>query len=203
MDANRKMKTGEMNVIHHGDALQMSIHHRNGLTNSERIILDLCGGTGAWSKPYKGAGYDVRLITLPYYDVRTYIPPENVYGILAAPPCTHLAVSGARWWKDKGEQALLEALAIMDACLRIVLISKPQFWALENPVGRLKHYLGKPRFVFNPFEFGDPWTKKTCLWGEFNIPIKNPVEPVGQWIGRADKKGIVDHLEFLPPGLDT
>jgi len=56
-----------------------------------KIILDLCGGTGAWSKSYKDAGYDVRLITLPAYDVRTYIPPDNVYGILAAPPCTHLA----------------------------------------------------------------------------------------------------------------
>lgn len=38
-----------------------------------RIILDLCGGTGSWSKPYQEAGYDVRIITLPDYDVRTYI----------------------------------------------------------------------------------------------------------------------------------
>lgn len=56
--------------------------------NSNKIILDLCGGTGSWSRPYKAAGYDVRVITLPEYDVRTYVPPDNVYGILAAPPCT-------------------------------------------------------------------------------------------------------------------
>jgi hypothetical protein len=56
-----------------------------------KIILDLCGGTGAWSKPYKDAGYDVRNITLPEYDVRTYIPPDNVYGILVAPPCTEFS----------------------------------------------------------------------------------------------------------------
>jgi ubiquinone/menaquinone biosynthesis C-methylase UbiE len=43
-----------------------------------KIILDLCGGTGAWSLPYKEAGYDVRNITLPDYDVMTYIPPDNV-----------------------------------------------------------------------------------------------------------------------------
>ncbi len=86
----------------------------NTITNGDKIILDLCGGTGAWSKPYKDAGYDVRLITLPEYDVRTYIPPDNVYGILAAPPCTHLAVSGARWWKRKGIEALWEGLAIVD-----------------------------------------------------------------------------------------
>ena len=55
------------------------------MDNSKKIILDLCGGTGAWSKPYRDAGYDVRVITLPDHDVLTYIPPENVYGILAAP----------------------------------------------------------------------------------------------------------------------
>jgi len=143
-----------------------------------KIILDLCGGTGAWSKPYKDAGYDVRLITLPAYDVRTYILPDNVYGILAAPPCTHLAGSGARWWKEKGKEALLEGLSIVDACLRIILITKPVFWALENPVGRLVNYIGKPIMYFNPCDYGDPWTKKTCLWGNFNIPVRNPVKPI-------------------------
>ena len=56
------------------------------MKESEKIILDLCGGTGSWSRFYKEAGYDVRVITLPKYDVLTYQPPENVYGILAAPP---------------------------------------------------------------------------------------------------------------------
>ena len=36
---------------------------------NNKIILDLCGGTGAWSKPYRDAGYDVRVITLPHYDI--------------------------------------------------------------------------------------------------------------------------------------
>jgi len=122
-----------------------------------KLILDLCGGTGNWSKPYKEAGYDVRLITLPDYDVRTYIPPDNVYGILAAPPCTEFAVSD------------------------IILNCNPHFWALENPVGRLKRLrykiLGEPRLVFHPYEYGDAYTKKTLLWGKFNIPIKNEVKP--------------------------
>ena len=55
------------------------------MDNSNKIILDLCGGTGSWSRPWKLAGYDVRNITLPDYDVLTYEPPDNVYGILAAP----------------------------------------------------------------------------------------------------------------------
>ena len=42
----------------------------------KKIVLDLCGGTGSWSKPYKEAGYDIRLITLPKQDVRDYIPPD-------------------------------------------------------------------------------------------------------------------------------
>lgn len=46
----------------------------------EKIILDLCGGTGSWSRPWQLNGYDVRIITLPEYDVRTYKPPENVWG---------------------------------------------------------------------------------------------------------------------------
>lgn len=61
--------------------------------NKDKIILDLCGGTGAWSKPYKDAGYDVRVITLPQNDVATYHPPKNVYGILAAPPCTMFSMA--------------------------------------------------------------------------------------------------------------
>ena len=141
------------------------------------VVLDLCGGTGAWSKPYKDAGYDVRLITLPEYDVRSYMPPENVYGVLAAPPCTHLARSGARWWKAKGEEKLLEAMAVVDACLRIACMSDAVWWALENPIGRISRYLGEPQLKFDPYEYGDPWTKRTWVWGRFDIPVKHPVEP--------------------------
>ncbi len=163
-----------------------------------KIILDLCGGTGAWSKPYAAAGYDVKIITLPE-DIRLYRArslPSYVHGVLAAPPCTHLARSGARWWEKKGEKALLEALSVVDACFRIIHLTHPDFWVIENPVGRLMHYIGRPRLIFNPCDYGDPYTKKTCLWGNFNIPNKNPVEPIkvcsqGSWVqqlgGKSDK----------------
>lgn len=61
-------------------------------TGKPKIILDLCGGSGSWSRAYAAAGYDVRNITLPEYNVLDYEPPENVYGILAAPPCTEFSV---------------------------------------------------------------------------------------------------------------
>lgn len=148
----------------------------------DRIILDLCGGTGAWSRPYYEAGYDVRIITLPNQDVRVDVttdqwPDKPVHGILAAPPCTHLCSAGARWWTEKGREALLEALSIVDACLRIVTVCKPNWWCLENPVGRLSRYLGPPKETFNPCDYGDPWTKKTCLWGDFIMPEREPIEP--------------------------
>lgn len=158
------------------------------MVNSRKIILDLCGGTGAWSKPYKGAGYDVKLITLPGHDVRTYTPPENVYGILAAPPCTHFTVSGAQYWKAKdADGRTFDDCAIAAACLMIIARSQPKFWAIENPVGRMRKLLGQPDFKFDPFDFGDPYTKRTYLWGSFNKPAKSPVEPIrsssqGSWL---------------------
>ncbi len=75
------------------------------MDNSGKIILDLCGGTGAWSKPYKDAGYDVRLITLPEYDVLNYEPPDKVHGVLAAPPCTHFSIACNRLWGKKIKMA--------------------------------------------------------------------------------------------------
>lgn len=138
------------------------------LFNEAKIILDLCGGTGAWSKPYKEAGYDVRLITLPEQDVIDYIPPDDVYGILAAPPCTEFSL--ARNGYPEKSRDFITGLAPVDACIRIVWTCSPIFWALENPIGLLKRWLRKPSYVFQPWWFGDAYTKKTALWGNFNKP---------------------------------
>ena len=69
-----------------------------------KIILDLCGGTGSWSEPYRAAGYDVRVVTLPKDDVRLFIPPDNVYGILAATPCDEFSI--AKHFHGKGKYKL-------------------------------------------------------------------------------------------------
>ena len=131
-----------------------------------KIILDLCGGTGSWSKPYKEAGYDVRVVTLPENDVRTYIPPENVYGILAAPPCIEFSIA-----KDhKLKRDYVSGMEIVNACLHIIKKADPHFWALENPTGMLTKFLGKQQYSFQPWWFGDGWTKHTMLWGKFNKP---------------------------------
>lgn len=140
-------------------------------------IISLCDFTGAWSSPYLEAGYEVIQVDIKHgYDARLFKRlPYPVRGVLAAPPCTHLASSGAAWWEKKGEAALLEAMAVVDACLRIIVAHDPLWWVLENPVGRLRHYLGEPEMMFDPRDYGDDYTKKTCLWGRFKKPLKRPV----------------------------
>lgn len=150
--------------------------------NGNKTILDLCGATGAWSKPYKDAGYDVRVITLPDFDVRTYKPPKNIYGILAAPPCTEFsfAKSNSKYPRDMkaGMETVIACLKIIWKCqyelpTPLAKRTKLKFWSLENPFGLLRQFLGHPVMTFQPYDFGDPYQKKTCLWGYFNKPIKN------------------------------
>lgn len=140
----------------------------------ERLILDLCAGSGSWSKPYEQAGY--RVIGVDPLggrgDVRTFQPPpERVWGVLAAPPCTQfsLARNGAHDPRD-----FVQGMACVNACMRIVLQVRPRWWALENPTGLLSRFLGHPRDVFEPFEYGDPWSKRTALWGDFATPERGP-----------------------------
>lgn len=137
-----------------------------------RTILSLCDFTGNWSRPYEDAGYEVLRFDLARgQDVRLLTRiSQPIHGILAAPPCRHFSRAGARLWEEKGEAALLEGLSVVDACLRAVAIYRPVWWALENPIGRLKDYLGRPAFRFDPCDFGDPWTKRTWLWGHFTPP---------------------------------
>lgn len=139
----------------------------------EKRILDICSGSGAWSRPYADAGYDVVTIDLPN-DCRLikYDPP--FYGILAAPPCNMFALSGNRW--KRTQEQYQEALSVVDACLRAVVIYHPKFWALENPTGTLRNWLGPPQFTFQPCDYGHNYTKRTNLWGHFTPPWKHKVE---------------------------
>lgn len=140
------------------------------------MVLDLCAGSGAWSIPYEAAGYDVRPVTLPE-DVRTYRPPDGVWGVLAAPPCDQFSIARNG---HSSPRDFVRGMETVNACLRIVQQTRPRWWALENPVGLLSRWLGTPRDVFDPCDFGDPWTKRTALWGDFATPARGPyVEPLG------------------------
>jgi hypothetical protein len=149
--------------------------------NSDKIILHLCASDfGSDSKPYRDAGYDVRLITKDV-DVRTYHPPANVYGIIANPPCTMF--SQLPRTATMRPRDLREGMELVEACLRVIwecMYDAPQnsmtcplkFWALENPAtGRLRWFLGKPALVYQPWQYGDNMSKETALWGNFNPPL--------------------------------
>jgi hypothetical protein len=156
-----------------------------------KTILSLCDYSGVWSDPYRRAGYDVLQIDIKHgQDCRLLrVQEADIYGILAAPVCTAFSAAGARHWKEKeaaGDEQLLEGLSIVDAVLRLVAVHQPTFWVMENPVGRLKDFIGNHAMTFQPSDFGgylsdpteDAYTKRTCLWGDFNHPTPKPVEPI-------------------------
>jgi site-specific DNA-cytosine methylase len=92
--------------------------------------------------------------------------------MIAHPPCTHLAVSGARWFKEKQtEQA--EALefvrCLMDAPIERICV--------ENPVSIISTRIRKPDQIIQPWMFGHPETKATCLWLK-NLPLLKPTKVV-------------------------
>ena len=92
--------------------------------------------------------------------------------MIAHPPCTHLAVSGARWFKDKQvEQA--QALDFV----RQLLDAPVQRIALENPVSIISSRIRKPDQVIQPWQYGHGETKATCLWLK-NLPKLQPTNIV-------------------------
>ena len=87
--------------------------------------------------------------------------------MIANPVCTEFSI--ATGFHKKGDHE--KGLFLVRECQRIIEEAKPKFWVIENPAsGRLKDYLGKPRFIYEPWQYGSPWTKRTALWGVFNIP---------------------------------
>lgn len=172
----------------------------------DRIILDLCGGTGAWSKPYKDAGYDVRLLTLPEYDVcevATEVLP-SAYGILAAPPCTEFSKA-----KGSHPRDFDGAMNMVRACMEIIwtarLRGQLKWWCLENPVGFLRQFLGKPPLTVKYWWFGADVVKPTDLWGYYDFPKRIYREPPhllkevrGQsnWDGKASERRAITPAGF-------
>jgi hypothetical protein len=92
--------------------------------------------------------------------------------LIAHPPCTHLAVSGACWFPKKQKEqaeAIAFVRAIMDAPIKHI--------AIENPVGVLSTVIRKPDQIIHPYYFGDSFSKKTCLWLK-NLPLLKPTKMV-------------------------
>lgn len=179
-------------------------------------ILDLCSGSGSWSEPYRKAGYNVIEVTLPDTDVRLWpsgpslgarLPNEfddirqyvgKVQGILAGPPCTYFSHSGNHIRRTDDD--IRNGLAVADACIRLAYVLKPQWWVLENPIGKIVKWLGDPVHTFHPCDYGDPYTKLTYLWGRFFLPRMRYVTPTQ---GSLMNHAVRDPAEraITPPGF--
>ena len=126
-------------------------------------------------------------------DMLHWLPPKGEIVFAAFfPPCTDVAVSGARWFRDKGLGKLINALTLFKLSVDLAeLIGAP--YIIENPVCTVSSYWRKPDYSFDPCDYGDPYTKKTCLWAGngFTMPTKKRVEPT---------EGSKMHL--IPPGKD-
>lgn len=160
-------------------------------------VISLFDRSGVMVEPWVAAGYKAICVDFQRdgvteengihfhgTDMTEWTPPryvveEGVAFMAAFPPCDHLSVSGARWFKGKGLGALAKS---------VHLFERAAFWAewfgapylIENPVSTISTYWRKPDFTFHPWQFcglepADEYTKKTCLWtgGGFVMPAPN------------------------------
>ena len=166
-------------------------------------LLSMFDYSGQWALPFHNAGWNVIQLDIKHgNDIKKFKSAEDVFdwgiddvnGIIAAPPCTDFASSGAQYWKAKDADGRTEAsLALIDKTLEIISwFPELDFWVIENPVGRLsklRPQLGEP-WYFQPCWFGDAYTKKTGLWGKFNKALpRNDVAPdPNSWIMKLGGK---------------
>lgn len=153
----------------------------------KKIILHLCADIGSDSRYYQlHEDYEVVLIGKDI-GVENYTPPKNVYGVIANPVCTEFSTASGFDKVCDFEKGMF----LVNHCLRIIKECNPKFWVLENPAnGKLKEKIGKPICVYQPWEYGSPWTKKTALWGNFNVPRKK----YNKW----DEVEKIDNLYIRP-----
>ena len=131
-------------------------------------ILIACEESGVLRRAFREKGHDAwSCDLLPSRDSSLYHYQEDVRHVLsfggwemviAFPPCTHLCVSGARWFKEKQEQQ-------SEAIKFFMTFTKFQCpWAIENPIGIMSTKYRKPDQIIQPWQFGHGETKATCLW---------------------------------------
>ncbi len=158
-------------------------------------VLIACEYSGTVRDAFLAAGHDAMSCDLlptdadgPHHqgDVRDVLN-DGWDLMIAHPPCTHLAVSGARWFKDKqAEQA--EALAFV----RLLMDAPVPMIAIENPVSVISSRIRKPDQTIQPWQFGHGETKATCLWLK-GLPKLMPTNIVD---------GRVNRIHRMPPSPD-
>lgn len=185
-----------------------------------RTVISLCDLTGNMVQPWIDAGYHAILVD-PQHGEHNYtrqvtklagtidevmgylgqrIREDEIAAVFGFPPCTDMAVSGARWFRAKYEaDKLFQAKAVMVAeqCRTIGRLSGAP-WFVENPVSVLASAFGKPQHTFHPadytaYEPADNYTKKTCLWTGGGFVMPQPARDSS--LGAPD-----DRIHKAPPG---
>ncbi|MGA1108251.1 MAG: DNA cytosine methyltransferase [Pseudomonadales bacterium] len=138
-------------------------------------VLVACEYSGRVRDAFLARGHDAMSCDLlptdvpgPHYqgDVRDIIY-DGWDLMIAHPPCTHLAVSGARWFKDKQAEQQ-EALDFV----RLLLDAPIPRIALENPISIISSQIRKPDQIIQPWQFGHDASKSTCLWLNGLMPLR-------------------------------
>lgn len=185
-----------------------------------KTIISLCDLTGNMVQPWVDAGYNAFLVDPQHGVTRTegaitkfagtiedalpaigeLIRADGVAAVFGFPPCTDMAVSGARWFETKrAADKMFQAKAVMVAeqCRTIGRLSGAP-WFVENPVSVLASAFGKPQHTFHPadytaYEPGDNYTKKTCLWAGGGFIMPQPAKD--NTLGAPDNR-----IHMAPPG---
>lgn len=185
-----------------------------------KTVISLCDLTGNMVQPWIDAGYRAFLVDPQHGTTRTegtvtkfagtvedamplisrHIQSGQVAAVFGFPPCTDMAVSGARWFRSKYEaDKLFQAKAVMVAeqCRTIGRLSGAP-WFVENPVSVLASAFGKPQHTFHPADYtahepADNYTKKTCLWTGGGFVMPQPARDAS--LGAPD-----DRIHKAPPG---
>lgn len=158
-------------------------------------VLVACEYSGTVRDAFIRAGHEAVSCDLLPTDVEGPHYQGNVLDVIgdgwdmmiAHPPCTHLAVSGARWFKEKQKEQT-EALDFV----RFLLNAPIYRIALENPVSIISSRIRKPDQVIQPWQFGHGETKATCLWLK-NLPLLQPTNIV---------EGREARIHRMPPSPD-
>lgn len=158
-------------------------------------ILIACEFSGIVRDAFTKLGHDVTSCDL----LPSELPGKHYQGdirdilgqgwdmMIAHPPCTNLAVSGARWFKNK-QQEQKEALEFVELLLNAPIDKI----ALENPISIISSKIRKPDQIIQPWQFGHGETKATCLWLK-NLPLLKPTSIV---------EGREARIHKMPPGQD-
>lgn len=128
-------------------------------------VLDLCAGTKSATAAFRDRGHTVETLDIAgdhtyVCDVRSFFPDKEYDFVWASPPCTEFSLVRGIKCRDRHPD-----MSIVDACLRICKTAP--YWALENPRGCLRYFIGKPVICLRYGDYGYVSEKPTDLWGEF------------------------------------